>query len=101
MGKFVILSLEYCPYSKKAEELFNNSNTSNKIIKIPQDEKDDYKVIMSTFPQIYYITNNDIALLGGLDNFKEMLNTNKVSYKKKPKLESTTKSIKKKILKDF
>jgi glutaredoxin len=96
MGKFVIYSLEYCPYSKKAVDLFAN-NKDTKIIHISQSEKSNYNEFMKTFPQIYYIKKDDGCLIGGYDDIKKVIDTGKLQFRIEPKKETTITQIKEKL----
>jgi hypothetical protein len=77
----------------KAEKIFKKCNINNKVIKISQEKKHRYTTAMSTFPQIYYVAKNDIGLIGGLDDFTEVLDTHTLHFRIKPKLAKTLNKI--------
>ena len=92
MGKFVLFSLENCPYSKQAEILFDDLKINFKKINVLRKDKENYKVHMKTFPQIHYISQNDHAVLGGYNDFVKTLKSKEISFVKKPsKLETFNK----------
>lgn len=67
MGLYKLFSLEYCPYSRNAEELFKKSSAKYNVINVKQEEKNMYKTsFINTFPQIYY----EEVLIGGLSELK-------------------------------
>lgn len=79
MGKYTIFSLEGCPYSMSAENLFKKLNNKNKytIQRVSNYEKDKFKNNtehpMTTFPQIYYKRGNDTIILGGLSDLQQWI----------------------------
>jgi len=82
MGKYTVYSLEGCPYSMKAEQLFSDSSAKFKIIKVSQENKNEYKKDMNTFPQIYYERKNEKILVGGLSDLNEIINSNEIPKQK-------------------
>lgn len=88
---YVIYSLENCPFSMRANETFSGKG---KIISILRKNKENYKKLMNTFPQIYYVTKNDACLLGGINDFEKMVKTNNLTFKIKPKNNDTINKIK-------
>ena len=101
MGKFVIYSLDSCYWSEKASHLFENSKTKNKIIHVQRNKKHNYTKLMQTFPQIYYITKTDRALIGGYEDFVNIITSKEISFRIPPKNEKTKKSIESKIKDEF
>ena len=107
MGKFVIYSLEHCPFSSKAEELFKQSSTNYKIIKISRKNSEKYKnSVIKTFPQIYYFKkygkdNRDKAVLGGYTDFSDMIETQSARFLVKPNCKDTEKEINEEIRNKF
>lgn len=89
---YVIYSLENCPYSNRANKIFKGKG---KIIPIKQEEKHNYKKLMKSFPQIYYITKNDASLIGGIDDFETMIQSNRPQFRIEPQKFSTIEKIKK------
>ena len=78
-----LILLEGCPFSENAYETVNNYNIKNESIWIKKDDnKEIFKKIYPTFPQIYlkkYNTNGSL-LLGGNDDLQDFI---KLFYKKK------------------
>jgi len=89
MYKIIIYSLEGCPYSKNAEMLLKNIK-NKKIIKVSQNDKDEYKIKnkMSTFPQIFLINGNQKIKIGGNDNLTNIINLIKNNKKIKTLLKN-------------
>jgi glutaredoxin len=101
MGKFVIYSLDNCYWSEKAKHLFINSKTKNKVINVNKNNKQNYTKLMQTFPQIYYFTKTDRALIGGYEDFVNVLTSKDIDFRIPPKNEKTLKSIKSKLEIEF
>ena len=71
MGKYKLISLEYCPYSRNAEEIFKNSTAKYELVKVTSNTKKEYKTkFISTFPQIFY----EELLIGGVHELKMYIN---------------------------
>lgn len=88
---YVIYSLEGCPYSQKANRIFAGKA---KIIPISQNDKHNYKQLMNSFPQIYYVTKKDACLLGGISDFVDMVKTGEPEFIISPKKINTIDKIK-------
>jgi glutaredoxin len=72
MFKLKLISLDGCPYSMAAESFLKDLNIKFDLIKVYQENKDEYKnKDIKTFPQIYM----DNILLGGYDDLKEIYDT--------------------------
>jgi len=79
MGIYTIISLDGCPYSQAAEELFEKSSAKFKIKRISHDDKENYKSEMNTFPQIHYKRSNGSKILvGGLSDLKNLIKSTQV-----------------------
>jgi glutaredoxin len=79
MGKYTIISLEGCPYSMGAEELFEKSSAKFEIKRISYENKEKYKSDMNTFPQIHYErSNGDKILVGGLSDLKNLIQSTEI-----------------------
>jgi glutaredoxin len=101
MGKFVIYSLSECYWSEKAKHLFNSSKTKHKVINVLRKVKNNYNKIMTTFPQIYYVSESDKALIGGYEEFIEILTSKMLSFRIPPKKDETRTIIQRKIETEF
>lgn len=67
-----LISLDGCPYSMAAESLLKDLDMKFNLVKVYQENKDEYKTKkINTFPQVYY---NDL-LLGGYTDLKELHDT--------------------------
>jgi glutaredoxin len=72
MFKLKLISLDGCPYSMAAESFLDNLNIKYHLVKVYQENKEEYKTKeIKTFPQIYL----DNVLLGGFDDLKELYDT--------------------------
>lgn len=72
MFKLKLISLDGCPYSMAAESFLDDLNINYDLVKVYQENKEEYKTNeIKTFPQTYL--NN--VLLGGFDDLKEIYDT--------------------------
>jgi glutaredoxin len=72
MFKLKLISLDGCPYSMGAESFLDDLNINYELVKVYQENKEEYKTKeIRTFPQIYL----DNVLLGGYDDLKELYDT--------------------------
>jgi glutaredoxin len=72
MFKLKLISLDGCPYSMGAESFLNDLNIKYELVKVYQENKEEFKTKeIKTFPQVYL--NN--ILLGGYDDLKELYDT--------------------------
>ena len=76
----IIYSLEGCPYSKKAEEIVENTFSTDmyEIVRVDHFSKSDIikqnKNLMTTFPQILYKGSSEKQyLLGGCSDLEEFI----------------------------
>ena len=72
MYKIKIIRLEGCPFSMAAEKIFNEKKIQFKLLKVNQQNKDEYKINLKTFPQIYLLNSKKELLLGGFNNIQEI-----------------------------
>ena len=76
-----IYSLEYCFYSKKAEELLKQYGFPYQKINVKQSEKDNYKKQLNknTFPQIFYYSNDKCYLIGGCSDLENIIQNKQIT----------------------
>ena len=74
---YLIYSLDGCPFCIKAEKLLKNNSLLYKVIRITQEEKQKYKEYLrvKTFPQIYYVKNDELTPIGGCSDLEKYLTT--------------------------
>lgn len=105
MGVYKIFSLEGCPYSRDAEQLFKNSSAKYEIIKVLRNNKTEFqrtdKNPMRTFPQIFYERNKDFIIIGGFDNMEKLVNNTPIQFFKDPKYIKTKQVLEKSIKRRF
>ena len=75
-SKFVIFSIDNCPFSSRAKKLMKESNFKHTVVTVPKSQKEFYKKAhqMNTFPQIFYHTKGGaIIKVGGCDELDNLL----------------------------
>ena len=72
MHHLKLISLQNCPYSEGAENFLKEKNIKFKLLKVNTENKENYKKHMDTFPQLYFVDNNNEILLGGFDSIREL-----------------------------
>lgn len=81
MKNILLISLKYCPYSEAAKKLLDTYKIKYKYILVEQNDKEKYKNNeINTFPQIYYLINNETRLIGGYTDLKYIIDTINESY---------------------
>ena len=75
-SKFVIFSIDGCNYCLNAKKLLADMKLNHHIIDVPSNKKNFYKTAhnMTTFPQIFYHTRNNVVIkIGGYDELDTLL----------------------------
>ena len=72
---YLIYSLEKCPFCIRAEQLLKQNSFPYKIIRVTQAEKQKYKKYLKakTFPQIYYVKDDEPIPIGGYSDLEKYL----------------------------
>jgi glutaredoxin len=72
---YLIYSLDGCPFCIRAEKLLEQHNLLYKAIRITQTEKQKYKEYLKakTFPQIYYVKDDEPIPIGGCSDLEKYL----------------------------
>lgn len=75
-SKFVIFSIDGCNYCLNAKKLLADMKLNHHVIDVPPNKKTFYKTAhnMTTFPQIFYHTRNNIVIkIGGYDELDTLV----------------------------
>jgi len=84
--KILIYLLDGCMYTQDVINILRKENYYYHIIYVNINDKESYKLQhkMTTFPQIFFITNDIKYMIGGIDNFKllHFFIYNKKTFKK-------------------
>lgn len=73
---FIIYVLDGCPYCNESMYILNKYELPYKRIIVTNNEKNKYKKELSinTFPYIIFETNTKKYIIGGNDNFQDLIN---------------------------
>jgi glutaredoxin-related protein len=73
---FIIYTLSYCGYSKKAIALLQNNNLEHEEVVCDniRSETDNIASNYYTYPKIFFINKNKKIFIGGKDDFDKILN---------------------------